>query len=618
MRKIREVLRLKHEIGLGDRPIAKSVGISRSSVGEYLKRAEKEAVTWEVAQGLSDTELETRLFRHVGRNEPRARAPIDLQWVDMELRRKGVTLQQLWVEYQEGVASEPSDKKPYQYSQFCDLFSEHRAKLGLVMRQEHRAGEKAFIDYSGKKPHIIDPRTGEKIEVELFVMVLGASNYTYVEATLTQKLEDFVGATVRGLEFFSAVPDILVPDQLRSAVKKPDRYEPELNATYAEMGQHYGTAIVPARPRKPRDKAKVEVGVQVVQRWILACLRHRQFFSLQELNAAIRELLVKLNERPFKKLAGCRRSLFEAIDRPAMRPLPPRRYEVGRWKMGVGVNVDYHIEYDRRFYSVPCELVQAKVDVRATSNVVEVFRNTVRITSHERCHGPDGTAVTKPEHMPRSHREYGAWPSERLVGWAAKTGPKTAEVAAAILSRGPHVESGRRACLGLLRLGEKYGEGRLEAACARALWIKNPTRKSVESILRSGLDKVDVPREVKTPRIEHENIRGGDYFDRQETAIQAMERDEFEAHYLEEERLAIMNEPVTGHALSEGSIPEDLRAAPAAPAMSEKLARSRATWAPPIRREKGERRSSPAMASVLGVGPGSHPYHAWVTSSRKH
>jgi transposase len=542
MRKIREVLRLKHVLGLSERRIEGAVGVSHGTVGAYLQRAEKAGLSWEEAETLSDTEVEARLFQQVGRNEPASRAPIDFAWVHLELRRVGVTLELLWNEYQTAVAEGGSGQKPYQYSQFCELYRAHKKKLSPVMRQTHRAGEKAFVDFSGKRPRLVDPTTGETVEVELFVMVLGASNYTYVEAVRTQQVHDFVGAMVRGLSYFGAVPEMLVPDQLRSAVKTPDRYEPSINATCLEMAQHYGTAVVPARPRKPKDKAKVEGGVLIAQRWILACLRNGRFFSLEELNAAVWKLLEKLNTRPFKKLEGCRRSAFEMLDRPAMRPLPSRRYEIGAWKLGVGVNVDHHITYDHRLYSVPCELITAKVDVRATATVIEVWRDHARVTSHERSHGPKGTAVTRPEHRPRAHREWGEWPAERLVGWAQTLGPKTGEVAAVILANGRHVESGRRACLGLVRLGERHGSARLEAACARALTIGNPTYKTVEAILKNGLDKIPLAEEVEPQRVMHENIRGGDYFDREETN-QASEEDAIEARYLEEERFAIMNEP---------------------------------------------------------------------------
>jgi transposase len=450
-----------------------------------------------------------------------------------------------WTEYQEAVASGPTGWRPYQYSQFCDLYEEHRAKLQPSMRQVHRAGEKAFLDYSGKRPRLVDATTGEVTEVELFVMVLGASNYTYAEATRTQTLADFVGSTVRGLEYFGAVPEMLVPDQLRSAVKTPHRYEPEINATFAEMARHYATAVVPARPRKPKDKAKVEGGVLVAQRWILASLRNRRFFTLEELNAAIRELLEKLNRKPFQKLEGCRRSVFDKLDRPVMRALPARRYEIGEWRFKVGVNIDYHIEYDHRFYSVPCALINSRVDVRATATVIEIWQCGVRVTSHERSHGPKGTAVTDPAHRPRAHREWGNWPPERLVGWAEKLGPKTAEVVAAILTHRTHPETGRRACLGLMRMAEKYSPERLEAASGRAMAIKSPTYKSVEAILRTGFDKLVLKEEVEAKTVTHENIRGGAYFDRGEVE-KVKSAEEIEAEYLEEERLAIKNERSEG------------------------------------------------------------------------
>jgi transposase len=594
MRKVREVLRLKHDRGLSVREIATAVGIARSTVSEYLTRAESAGVTWAIAKELGDADVEGRLFRQVGRNEPAARAPIDFDWVHMELRRAGVTRQLLWTEYQEAVASGPSGWRPYQYSQFCDLYEAYRLKLQPSMRQVHRAGEKAFLDFSGKKPRIFDPTTGKATEVELFVMVLGASNYTYAEATRTQNLADFVGATVRGLEHFGAVPEMLVPDQLRSAVKTPDRFEPEINETYAEMAQHYATAVVPARPRKPKDKAKVEGGVLVAQRWILACVRDRRFFSLEELNAAIWELLEKLNTRPFQKLEGCRRSAFEKLDRPAMRPLPARRYELGEWKLGVGVNIDYHFEYDHRFYSVQCELMNGKVDVRSTATVVEVWHGGVRVTSHERSYGPKGTAVTKPEHRPRAHREWGNWPPERLVGWAAQIGPKTAEVVAAILARRTHPETGRRACLGLMRLAEQHGGARVEASCKRAVAINNPTYKTVKAILKSGLDKVALAEEVEAKTVLHENIRGGAYFDREE--VQTIKNgEEIDARYLDEERIAIMDEPsvavsrpvprscrVEGHQQVPGSVmPSTVEAAPRGVARSTLpvlLERLQALW----------------------------------------
>jgi transposase len=516
MRKIREVLRLKYELRQSHRAIAASCALGKASVCDYLKRARRAALTWQQARELSDAEIERRLFRHVGRNEPSVRAPIDFAWVHRELRRTGVTLQLLWLEYQEATTLRGGEARAYQYSQFCDLYASFRDRLEPSMRQVHRAGERAFVDYSGKKPQIVDRETGEVSDVELFVMVLGASNYTYAEASRTQRLGDFVASNVRAFDYFGCVPEVLVPDQLRSAVAGPHRYDPDINPTYLEMAQHYGMAIIPARPRKPKDKAKVEVGVQVAQRWILACLRNRTFFSLDELNAAIAELLERLNARPFQKLDGCRRSAFESIDRPAMKPLPQARYELAQWK-DAKVNIDYHVDYDGRLYSVPYAMIGAEVEVRATAMTVEILHGGERVVAHRRSYGPKGTPVTIEAHRPKSHRDYGAWPPSRVVSWAASIGPSVASVVERILADKPHPEQGYRSCMALIRNAKQYGHDRTEAACRRALSIGAPTRKSVEAILKRGLDRAPVEDADAAPRIVvHENIRGGDYFDKKE------------------------------------------------------------------------------------------------------
>jgi transposase len=525
MRKIREVLRLKHQ-GRSRAEIAASVGIGQTTVCDYVARAAAAGVTWEVAQPLSDVEVEARLFDRVGQSEPPARVPVDFAWVHRELSRVGVTLQTLWVEYREGAAS-AAPLKPYEYSRFCDLYARWRAKLAVSMRQVHRAGEKVFLDYSGAKPRVVDRTTGEVTEVELFVAVLGASNYTYAEATRTQKLADFVGSTVRTFEFFGCVPEIAVPDQLRSAVSGPDRYEPDINPTYLEMAQHYGVTVIPARPRKPKDKAKVEGGVLIVQRWILAALRNRTFFSLAELNAAIRELVDRLNARPFKKLEGCRRSAFEAIDRPAMHPLPARRYEIAEWRHAK-VNIDYCVTYDHRHYSVPYALVGEAVEVRATAGVVEILHRGVRVASHSRHHGPKGAATIADEHRPRAHREYGKWPPERMVAWAESIGPHVGQIATAIMGRRTHPETGYRACLGVIRLADRFGRDRVDAACARAVAIGSPSFKSVQAILKSGLDRAPLFDPPTRLPIDHDNIRGASYFDKEET--HDPRRDDPEAH----------------------------------------------------------------------------------------
>lgn len=515
MRQIREVLRLKHCAGCSHRAISAAVGISKSSVSDYAARAEKHGMSWEAVQALTDAELEAKMFTQVDRNLPPPRAPIDLQWVHRELKRTGVTLQLLWLEYQEAVNDRHDGTRAYQYSQFCELYRTFVKTLRPSMRQVHRAGEKAFVDYSGKRPVIVEPTTGEVTDVELFVMVLGASNYTYAEATRTQTLQDFIGSHVRAFEYFGCVPSLVVPDQLRTAVAHPDRYDPGINATYLEMAQHYGIGIIPARPRKPKDKAKVECGVLVAQRWIIARLRNRTFFNLQELNDAIAELLEELNTRPFQKLEGCRESAFESIDRPAMKPLPARRYELAEWKQ-CGVNIDYHVEYDDRLYSVPCTLIGQRVEIRATSTTVEVLHGRQRVASHARCYGPKGTAVTRPEHRPKSHREYGDWPPERLVGWASSVGAHTGELVRQLLASFPHPEMGYRSCLALFRVAKRYGSERTEAACRKALEIGAPSRRTVEMILKNGLEKSSPGEEPEGPPVRHENIRGGSYFDRGE------------------------------------------------------------------------------------------------------
>ncbi len=354
------------------------------------------------------------------------------------------------------------------------------------MQQQHRAGERLFVDWAGAKIPIHDPETGEVRLASLFVAVLGASSYTYAEATLTQELEPWIGAHVRAFEFLGGVAELIVPDNARTAVSRTCRYEPDLNPTYQEMAMHYGVGVVPARVRKPRDKAKVEVGVQIAQRWIVAALRHRKFFSLGELNAAIGELLEKLNKRPFQKREGCRQTLFEQIDKPALRPLPVERYDLSVWSKAL-VNIDYHVQVQDSFYSVPYTLAQKAVEVRATPTTVEIFYQGTRVASHVRARKPY-KAVTHAEHRPKAHQAHLEWPPSRLVDWAQKTGRFSAQLFQQILDRYPHPEMGYRSCLGLLRLGEKYGPKRLELACERALVTGATTYKSVKSILSHALD----------------------------------------------------------------------------------------------------------------------------------
>jgi transposase len=505
MRQIKEILRQKWLLGLSNRQIATGCGISRPTVGEYLKRAEKAGLSWPLPAELDDAELEKRLFPPPVTVPAEQRAVPDWPLVHRELKRKGVTLQLLWDEYKE------ANPQGFQYSWFCEHYRAWQGKVDVVMRQDHRAGEKLFVDYAGQTVEIIERDTGEVRDAQIFVAVLGASNYSYAEATLTQTLPDWIGSHVRAFAYFKALPAIVVPDNLKSGVHLAHRYEPELNATYAEMARHYGVAIVPTRSAKPRDKAKVESGVLVVERWILARLRNRSFFSLGELNAAIAELLEDLNARPFKKLPGNRRELFETLDRLAMMPLPGRAYEYAEWKKA-RVNIDYHVAIDKHYYSVPYQLVKEQLDARVSANTVELLYKGKRVASHRRSRQP-GRHTTVTAHMPKAHRDYAEWTPERLLRWAEETGKATAKLVETILTSRPHPQHGYRACLGIMRLGKTYGEVRLEAASRRALAIGACSYKSVESILKNNLDKKPLPpTTVESPAIEHNNLRGPDYY----------------------------------------------------------------------------------------------------------
>jgi transposase len=508
VRKIKEVLRLKHACGLSKREIARSCNVARSTVGDYLRRARAAGLGWPEAAELSDTELETRLFptEHVPSSVHRP--PPDCEYIYKELRRYrniNLTMTQLWLEYKE--------KHPdgYQYTQFCEYYRHWRDKLDYCMRQEHRAGEKVFIDYSDGLA-IVDPVTGELIPTQLFLTVWGASNYTYAEATLSQTLPNWINSHVRAFAYFGCLPRVLVPDNLKSGVKDPCFYEPELNPTYADMAGHYGCAVLPARPRKARDKAKVEVGVLIVKRWILAVLRHRTFFSLEELNAAIRECLEHLNTRHLRRLGKSRRELFEAIDRPSALPLPERAYEYAEW-LKARVNIDYHIEVNHHYYSVPYRLLKEKLDVRLTATTVEAFHRGERVAAHARSY-VRGTHTTLREHMPPEHRKYAEWSPSRFTHWASKTGAATAQLVERIMAARTYPEQGYRACLGILRLGQQYEPERLEAAAERALKYNTCSFKSVRAILAAGLDRQsnieEPPRQATLPL--HSNIRGREYY----------------------------------------------------------------------------------------------------------
>jgi transposase len=505
MRKIKEVLRLKWDKGLSNRKIATACGIGRPTVAEYVRRASEAGLTWPLPAGLNEADLERRLFPPPPALPAEVRGIPDWSVIHQELRHKSVTLFLLWQEYR---AANPDG---YQYSWFCEHYRAWQGKLDVVMRQDHKAGERLFVDYAGQTAPIIDRLTGEIREAQIFVAVLGASNYTYAEATWTQSLPDWIGSHMRTFRFLGGVPELVVPDNLRSGVSKAHRYEPDTNPTYQDMASHYGLAVLPARVRKPRDKAKVESGVLVVERWILAALRHRQFFSLAELNAVIRELLVKLNARPFRKLPGCRRDHFEQLDKPALQSLPAEPYIYAEWKKA-RVHIDYHVAIDGHYYSVPYALIKREVEVRITRNTIECFHRGNRVASHVRSH-QKGRHTTDPAHMPESHRQAGEWSPERLAKWAAKTGPATEKLIRTVLASRKHPQQTYRSCVGILRLGNAYGEERLEAACRRALTLGSCRYKSIESILKHRLDDkpLEEQQELGLPE-SHDNIRGPSYY----------------------------------------------------------------------------------------------------------
>jgi transposase len=504
MRKIKEVLRLGAQ-GLSDREIARSVGVPRTTVRNYRRRAREAGIGWPLPEGLTESALEARLFPPkppVGRHE---RPDPDWSHVHRELRRPGVTLQLLWLEYKQ------VHPRGYQYSRFCDLYREWKGSLDPVLRQEHRAGERVFVDYAGQTVPVVDPETGEVREAQIFVGVLGASNFTFVEATWSQSLPDWTASHVRMFEYFGGVPEVVVPDNLAAGVSRACRYEPDLNPAYQELATHYRVAVVPARPRRPRDKAKAESGVQVAERWILAPLRNHTFHSLAELNGEIRRLREELNDRRFQKLEGTRRILFETQERPALRGLPASRYEYAEWRRA-RANVDYHVTVDHHHYSVPHALVRKQIDVRLTTDAVELFHDGQRVAAHPRSRRRGGF-TTHPDHRPKAHREHLAWPPSRLIRWAEKTGPQTAQVVTRILETRPHPEQGYRPCLGLLRLGQRYGEDRLEKACRRALHIGGLSYRSIKSILEHGLDRLPLEEQtaLELPQ-DHDNVRGPDYY----------------------------------------------------------------------------------------------------------
>ena len=504
MRKVREVLRLKHVVGLSYRKISEATGVGKTQVAEYARRAEAAGIRWPVPEGIDDVELERRLFP-VADEGDRVRPAIDWPAIQNELRRRGVTLLLLWQEY---LAEQPAG---YSYTRFCELHKIWRRTVSATMRQTHLAGERLFVDWAGDTIGVIDPATGEEHRARIFVAALGASNYTYAEARWTETLPDWTGAHVNMFAAIGGVPQALVPDNLKVGITKPSRYEPGINRTYQDLADHYDCVVLPTRIVKPRDKAKVEVAVQIVERFVLAKLRNRTFFSLAELNTAIRDCVTEINAKIMRRVGKSRAELLETLDRPALKGLPSEPYAWAAWKRA-RVARDYHIDIDDHFYSVPSKLIREIVEARITAGTVEIFHKGQRIASHPFSPLRNRHTTTN-EHMPSAHRRYAEWTPARMMEEAASIGPATIALFEAIMKAKPHPEQGFRSCMGVLSLVKSYGPARVEAACRRGNDVGATTYGSIASILKHGLDKAYAQEATPdAPPLRHGNIRGSDYY----------------------------------------------------------------------------------------------------------
>lgn len=505
MRNIRETLRLRLVADLSIRQISRSTRSSVGAVQKVLARASALKLEAATIESLSDAELLGLMYPKPDDVVSNFQ-PLDCLYLHQELKRKGVTKQLLWEEY-----NAVHGDRAYRYSQFCTIYRQWLKTQKRSMRQTHRAGEKCFVDYCGHTAPIINPESGEVRDVQIFVGVLGASNYTFAEATHSQKLADWLGSHVRMFDFFGGVPESVVPDNLRSAVSKSCRYDPELNPSYQQLAEHYDIAVLPARPYKPQDKAKAEVAVQIVERWILARLRKLRFFSLAELNLAISDLLLELNQRSFKRLHGNRLDAFTALDQPALRALPRIAYQYTAIK-NAKVNIDYHVEYERHYYSVPDHFVGEKVEIHATASLVSVLLRGKNIASHPRAYTTGHSTIEA--HMPAQHQKHNKWTPERLQQWALSIGVHTHIWISHQLIRRKHPEQAYKVCLGLLSLSRSYPAERLDAACAIATDSGLTRLSAIKNILINRRDQsasneaqliLDLPQ-------DHDNVRGPEQF----------------------------------------------------------------------------------------------------------
>jgi transposase len=500
---LREVLRLGLSCGLSRRQIGRSLNMSGTTAGKYVSAAKLAGLSWQETEALDDDQLKKRLGR--GRQESKSGQYPEPDWpqINQELKKKSVTLRLLWEEYKQ------VNPGGYQISQFCWHYHKWLGKQRLSFRHTYKAGEKMFVDYAGQTVPIYDSQTGTTSKAQIFIAVLGASNYTFAQAQSDQTIQSWINGHIGAFEYFNGVPAQTICDNLKSGVTKACWYEPQVNRAYCDMAAYYNTAIMPARVVKPRDKAKVECAVLVVERWILASLRNRKFFSIPELNDAIKELLIRLNTRPFKKLPGSRTSVFQELEQKELKNLPPARYILRDCRYA-RVNQDYHVDIDGHYYSVPWKLAGEQVDAYISGETLEIFHNRYRVASHKIDHRR-GYHTTIKEHMPPRHAIYAGWSPEYFIDQAKTIGENAVSLFKAIFERRNIVEQGYRSCRGILRLTQAYPAARVESACARALKFKGYSYRSVSDILKNGLDKQPCQGSLSLD-LSHENIRGKIYF----------------------------------------------------------------------------------------------------------
>ena len=508
MTNYREILRLR-SLGLNHSQIAESMGIARQTVVTSLRRAASKGLDWQATESLSDSELSAKLFPPLGVGLG-YKIP-DYEFIHRELAKSGVTLQLLWFEYCDKCRD--AGEIPYQLTQFKKYYRDYVVKTKATMHINRKPGEIMEVDWAGQTAKLIDTDTGEEIDAYVFVAALPYSGYAYVEAFLSQKQDAWIAAHVNAYGFFGGVPRILVPDNLKTGVVKNTKIETVLNKTYQELAEHYGTAIIPARIRAPKDKPTVEGAVGNISTFILAAIRNQRFFSLREMNAVIREKLHAFNHKPFQKKEGSRASVF-AEERTFLLPLPKNAFELASWKIAT-VQYNYHVSVDGQFYSVPYEYIKRKVDVRLTRNVVEVIFEGIRVCSHVRLHGRQGQYSTQEAHMPPNHQQYTQWNGDRFRKWAAKIGENTATIVETILTGYKVEQQGYRACMALLKMADTYTPERLETACGRALsYTPRPSYKAIQTILKSGQDKISEKSAAPSDPSPFGFTRGADYYGR--------------------------------------------------------------------------------------------------------